>query len=828
MRKGKKERRKLLMSILAIILAFAMVLSLASPFFAAEIVNENITIEAEMGFDGNYRIGAITPVSVMITNNGENFKGEVQVKILQYKYDVSENYILYAQEVEIPTYGTKKIEFEPKFTTLQRKLEISLVENDKIIASKEIKCTPFASNDTMVGVLSDSSDEVFLSFMKNLKIRINSDELLEYEKSQGSVNSNQVVATEVTTSNVDESFNYGWNNKALNELLIFMEAKDFPNAGNILNNFNAIIINNFDTSKLNTSQLETLSNWIEDGGALILGTGINKDKVMKGLSSVLGEAENYGIRVRALGEEDTLISYKGNGIIIIHDFDLAYSEVSENSNASSILTNFYLGNANSLLNYNLNDKYSEDTYYDTYMLRNVPIEDTSSTPIMFVIAGLYIIFLGPILYIVLKKKDKLEKAWIIMPVLAVVAVLVLGIVSIKTPYKNYIVNTVSKIDLGNGGGRAEVDTGLIVFSPKQGDVEVVCEENEGISSPTNYYDTVGKENIIYKISKGENDKVTFYDNSNWSEGNVITIDNSFEINGSIDVKMAFEDGEIVIYTTNNLEWDLEDVILLLENSYVHYDKIAVGETQKGKTEIGTNTNYYILSRNIFGLDNYDTNMKMVLDGLITMQELRQKQRRRRLFEDFLYNRDNFYNVYSNNTYIYNRQDILASVRLYAFSNENIFGNVKSVNGKQPITYSDNVFTMNIPMDFSILSMGDEIEIPKGMLKVYQMVSDIEMDIYGGDEIMYMHNSGTAEFYFENPFGSSLKEFTLYWEKTYSGVPSLREIYNAKADIWQTLEEEVPYTLVEDYIDEGGNIRVRITVENGTEIYYPQISMKGGK
>jgi len=152
--KNKKEKRKIVMSVLALILAIAMVLSLASPFFAAEIADEKITIEAQAGFDGNYRIGGLTPISITISNNGENLKGEIQLKILQYKYDTEANYIIYAQEIEIPSFGTKQADFNVKLPTLQKNIEISVVCEDKTVASKKISVNPCASDDTFVAMLT--------------------------------------------------------------------------------------------------------------------------------------------------------------------------------------------------------------------------------------------------------------------------------------------------------------------------------------------------------------------------------------------------------------------------------------------------------------------------------------------------------------------------------------------------------------------------------------------------------------------------------------------------------------------------------------------------
>lgn len=57
--RNKKDRKKIMATILVVIIVLALLLGLAAPFFAAE--PNNIHINAKIGFEQKYRIGSNTP-----------------------------------------------------------------------------------------------------------------------------------------------------------------------------------------------------------------------------------------------------------------------------------------------------------------------------------------------------------------------------------------------------------------------------------------------------------------------------------------------------------------------------------------------------------------------------------------------------------------------------------------------------------------------------------------------------------------------------------------------------------------------------------------------
>src|SRR5690606_11922519 len=128
---------------LAFLLIGAMILGILLPFVTYAAENEDIILNGEIGFNNRYKVGGTTPISLEITNKGEDFKGEIQVKILRQEYGNVLDNIVYAKDVEIPKGSTKKFEMIVKTSNMQRYFDILLADGTKTVAKKTIYATAF-------------------------------------------------------------------------------------------------------------------------------------------------------------------------------------------------------------------------------------------------------------------------------------------------------------------------------------------------------------------------------------------------------------------------------------------------------------------------------------------------------------------------------------------------------------------------------------------------------------------------------------------------------------------------------------------------------------
>lgn len=808
----KKDFRKIVGTILAIILALAMILSMAAPFFAAEINNSNITIDAKIGFEQKYKIGANTPFSVFVKNDGEDFNGELQVKIIQQKFDNRDEYSIYAHKLELPQGSTKNIDFNIIMPSLQKNVEISLVENGKTIATKIENCKPLSPSDTMIAVLTE--DKESLSKLVLLKVRKN---IVTEDKKILSQSANEMSMSE--------------NLIAVNDALIFFDQKSFPSNLKILNNFNALIINNYDTSRLSNEQLSILNQWINSGGNLILGTGINKDKVLKSLTDIIIDENSTKIPMEGLENEFSWIISKGNGKVLVHSFDLGLAPFADISNKDELLTDLY----NSVMPQISTPKNNIDNPDFYYILKNILTYNNNLTiKLIFGFLALYIIIVGPILYIILRKKDKLENTWFIMPSIALTVTLIIYFISFATPYKKPIINTISIINLKNSSNIADINTALGVLSPVKGNIEVKFNDNLDITSniQRNYYNSYNNnsntktlENIQYKLLMGDKSQITFYENQSW-DLNSLNINTSKTLEGGVDIQLIFNDSSTEVVITNNTGYKLEDGIFTLGNLFAYCDYINVNETKKITLQTYTGENYNVLS-NIFYKANYDdlatynsysiqqeTKLR-IKEGTLTREKAQQNMRR----ENELNNLSNINRNYSSSQYIYNGSSQLKA-NFYAFNNDILVDTSAKVNNKTTNNFNENIFVVNADVN---LAKNEAFNLPSGIISVSDISSDKIIEFYKEENNVYISSAGDIDFSFELPKNIKLDNFTIYWEKSDLPQDSIFQIYNTSLGQWDNLYNE--YTETADYI-ENDIIKVKLIVTTPTNIKLPNISIRG--
>ena len=135
----RKKKKRVFASVLAIIIAVAMILGIAAPFMgvfanAAEFkitpdivatnetlkkvnlfskneteeLNGNFEVDVVIGFDDNYILEKTTPVILNITNNGEtDFIGEVQIRATNFVNSDANQVSVFYQNLELPKGATK-------------------------------------------------------------------------------------------------------------------------------------------------------------------------------------------------------------------------------------------------------------------------------------------------------------------------------------------------------------------------------------------------------------------------------------------------------------------------------------------------------------------------------------------------------------------------------------------------------------------------------------------------------------------------------------------------------------------------------------------------
>ena len=110
-----------------------------------------------------------------------------------------------------------------------------------------------------------------------------------------------------------------------------------------------------------------------------------------------------------------------------------------------------------------------------YAANNFPSVAGSSMVVIFLVVGIYIVLAGPVMYIVLKKKDRRELGWITIPVLSVVFLGVVFVLAGRSTYHNGLISTKAIVEMEQDSSIGEAQIAMAVKVPGSGDVTLESE-----------------------------------------------------------------------------------------------------------------------------------------------------------------------------------------------------------------------------------------------------------------------------------------------------------------------------------------------------------------
>ncbi|MCR4435141.1 MAG: hypothetical protein QHH06_07135 [Clostridiales bacterium] len=204
---------------------------------------QNINISIAAGFDGKCRLGGVNPVAVSVEGTGEDWEGTLTV--------VAEGRN-YSHGIKIPKYCRKSFVFSIPFFKADSKISAGLESGGKAVAGADFSPEMLPENSVLIGILSDTPET--FAYAAGIDL-----DALGGKKAH-------VVRLD----------------------------KDFAYSGEELENFNFILVDDFDGTDLAAESGKTLERWIRRGNCLLVGAGQYAYKNMKGLFEDLTGPRSVG------------------------------------------------------------------------------------------------------------------------------------------------------------------------------------------------------------------------------------------------------------------------------------------------------------------------------------------------------------------------------------------------------------------------------------------------------------------------------------------------------------------------------------------------------
>ncbi len=446
---------------------------------AAQTALPGLTLSVEVAYEGNFKYGEWLPVWVTLENTGADLETEVQIKVAQ-----STGTNTYASQVSLPNGSRKRVPIFVLPNNYSHELRVQVISQGDEIAFQNIAVTPNINNSYLIGVISPDLGP--LSIIKTLMI----------------------------------------GSPPRNIVLFNIDLDHIPELTKGMTSLDTIIINNTDTSLLTPQQAQAISDWVRQGGRLVIGGGAGTEITLAGLPSDLLQftpgqiqeveeltglvdfADHENIRVpgpftitpgqsnnsAALASQDDLPLVQewaiGNGGHVDYiALDLTGSPFDAWSGTSLFWENLLSPGAD----------YSQWLPQDmslrqirgnsiSYALSNLPSLDLPSVRGLAILLAVYILLVGPLNYLILRWKKKLHLAWVTIP--AMTALFTAGAFGLAVLLRgnDILLNKISFIQL-QPDGFANLTSYVGVFSPAQESYEIDVDGNYLLSPTTvDYYD----------------------------------------------------------------------------------------------------------------------------------------------------------------------------------------------------------------------------------------------------------------------------------------------------------------------------------------------------
>lgn len=754
--------------------------------------SDDIVIKVVGGYNGVAKLGAWTPVKVKVSSASRNISGEIEIEV---NLDQSRRVIL-SKPVELMAGYEQEIYFEVPVVTAKRGFDVRLVEANKTQADITYSFKRLLSPEVvLIGVLSEDSEA--FSWLNGNTVPVaqggDYDEKLKLMMAAG-----EIPPTSITTTNTGQEIYY----KKYEAVVVPVDRDSFPDKDEVISGFDYLIISKYDTSLLNDAQVTVLEKWVTSGGTLIAGTGLSWQKVYHGLPDGLkpfnisstedvessdalkgftgretpemnlklakGELgfesmsdngmdsygntnSHYGDFIVVGDEQNPLVIKYGKdyGTIVVLTFDPTAEPFASWQSKTNFMENVF-----KITSTNFQRFYETGNgYYRSYADQNsnirslateVPYDKIPPFQLMFIFLGIYVVLVGPVTYIILKRMDKRDLAWIIIPSLSLVFLIGMYFFGFKTRYNVAITNTASLIEIQPEINQAKVSSAIGVFNNKRGTMTIEYNEANGIQVPflqqdNNYYGygAESQANVTAKYTQSNPIKLEQYNVQLWMP-NMLYGQQTIPFDGDILNDITIKDGKLNGTIVNKTAYDLLDTVIVLGNNIIRIGDVVSGDKKTinipfDSPDVYKRPDEYLEA--MYGRTYYDTPQEYPKDYAVLYG-------RRRTFENYL-------------SQAYRMNTGRSSFNLLARNEQEIDYDL-IVNKSKPQKYNRNLIAMESELAFE---QGQEVEIPSGII-LPSMYQEREIAWQQGDYGISIQNTGDIQFEFVLPSNLIVTEMEL--------------------------------------------------------------------
>jgi hypothetical protein len=570
------------------------------------------SLQVVAGFDDDSRLGYWTPVQITLSNDGPDFSGVLSAttytspsrsglpvsSILPWSYQKPIT-LLHNTQQQINMY----VPFYESPSTPRGIIATLSTSNGKVIATQTDAPFTLGKGDLLIGLLSDQT-------------------------AQGAGFS-PLSAVSLP-------------DPARHMYMVTLDDSTLPDMAEPLGNFDVIVLDDFTTSTLNAPQLSALQTWINQGGVLIEVGGLQWQRTLAALppqlvpvvihgtdtlpagthllptgSPTIAETVQHPIpgtlqksitistatlpekgdaRQEALSNLETVLAsgsiplivqaHQGQGVICYLAFDPTTEPLVDWPGAIALWKGVLLrtlGDQSLVPGAALTYSNGPGQLFSRGGLLQI-LQPGSLLPVwefLFLLLG-YIILIGPVCLLIVKRLKHPAWTWrIVLSGIVVFSLLTFGLAYFQ---KGASINSISIIQLNQGGNFAHVTTFFSALIPDQGNLQVNIPARsltQPIAKALFLSDSrVSNSDEQAAITAGENEtNVNLLHASGWSLYPIVSEEDQ-KVHGGLLSHLTLHNGTLSGTVANTLDTSLSDVYILMPHSFAYLGRLPAGQTQQ--------------------------------------------------------------------------------------------------------------------------------------------------------------------------------------------------------------------------------------------------------
>lgn len=539
---------------------------------AAQAATNPLSISVKVGYSGFVKAQQWMPVTIDVTNKGQEIDGTLEVSAPATTGGPPIGTAIYQTHLSLPAGATKHLKTYLVEDQAPSPVSVRIVVNGRVVASSDSQSGSAAT--ALIGVLSDQA-----TALDNF----------------AAVHPGGISAS-----------------------VVHLSLEDLGDSAIQLRAFDLLAIDDFATDTLTAAQRSALTDYVQNGGALVLGTGASWRKTLAGLSSPIlpiqvdgtttlnsvqalarlsgVEVATGGLRTGAkawLSEAGRPLLaewFVGGGLVTMATFDWNQEPVASWTGANVLLrqilvrTLFSSASAQSVSFAKGGGSGASITARSNALsqsLGSLPALDLPSLLVIGLLVLTYVLLVGPINYFALRAIRHRALAWITVPLIAVVASAGAFGAGLFTKGRSVQTNQVSIIHLVPGWDRAYDESYTGLLTPTRGDFQINVVGNRQFAGPISSYNggynggLVGANPDLIRVSVDNNSIVL--------PGMTAFVLRGFATEGVIATPQLVAtaklvNGKLTGTITNNSAMSFTDAVVLAGDGFQLLPALAPGAT----------------------------------------------------------------------------------------------------------------------------------------------------------------------------------------------------------------------------------------------------------